>query len=454
MGWVKFPRLCSFEDLEPRRHFAAGAWPLSIREVVTDHGTELRVSGTAGHDRISVRALEDGSGYRLSNKGNFSRTVTGEFARIVVTGARGDDRIIIDVATDAVINGGNGNDTINGGRGRDSIYGGNGKDRVLGGAGDDVIVSIGDSRYDRTSGGPGLDSFWTDDHVKEVITDITPEETAANAVHRVGAFESVSSLDVLDAPTSNHLVGQNLPDPSTTMDVTYANFSDRPLFNDDVPVAQDVVQGDVGDCYFLVTLAAVAKANAQLIRQRVAALGDGTFAVRFLQDGLERYFRVDGELPANESGEPLFARLGASGAIWAPVMEKAYAFFRGGVGTYESLDSGWMSEGFAALGVESDELDTAHSGTDLLKFIDRELDAGGAVTFATDDVPDEIPLVEGHAYSIESIRLARSGRPLSVTLRNPWGKDGAGADGANDGYVTLNSADALSAMWTLVYARV
>ena len=43
---------------------------------------------------------------------------------------------------------------------------------------------------------------------------------------------------------------------------------------------------------------------------------------------------------------------------------------------------------------------------------------------------------------------------VGVRLRNPWGVDGAGSDGANDGYVTLTGAQALAAMSGAVSAAV
>ena len=37
-----------------------------------------------------------------------------------------------------------------------------------------------------------------------------------------------------------------------------------------------------------------------------------------------------------------------------------------------------------------------------------------------------------------------SGNVISITLRNPWGVDGAGNDGNNDGYVTITPAQAFA----------
>jgi hypothetical protein len=43
---------------------------------------------------------------------------------------------------------------------------------------------------------------------------------------------------------------------------------------------------------------------------------------------------------------------------------------------------------------------------------------------------------------------------VSLVLRNPWGSDGAGNDGANDGVVTVTLDQANAAFLGAVYARV
>jgi hypothetical protein len=47
-----------------------------------------------------------------------------------------------------------------------------------------------------------------------------------------------------------------------------------------------------------------------------------------------------------------------------------------------------------------------------------------------------------------------AGTLKSLVLRNPWGMDGAGSDGRNDGYVTLTAAQAYASWWGLMWANV
>jgi hypothetical protein len=58
------------------------------------------------------------------------------------------------------------------------------------------------------------------------------------------------------------------------------------------------------------------------------------------------------------------------------------------------------------------------------------------VTYAVGTVPAGAPLVGNHAYTVDHMGKDSKGNVV-IVLRNPWGVDGAGSDGANDGYVTV-----------------
>lgn len=49
-----------------------------------------------------------------------------------------------------------------------------------------------------------------------------------------------------------------------------------------------------------------------------------------------------------------------------------------------------------------------------------------------------MPLVDNHEYIVDKVTLDSNGTAVSITLRNPWGWDGAGSDSnTNDGIVTV-----------------
>lgn len=398
----------------------------------------------------------------LANKGGWSLVVPNQYVSIRINGARGNDMLIVDgtVTTNTILRGSNGDDTIMGGSGDDRIYGGYGRDRILGGAGDDTIVTVGDSVHDRVTGGAGFDTFWADSAKTEIITDVSTEESAHRAVNRIGAFYAAPTLksraDTIGAVASRDLAGQDLPDPAPAVpSMVYADFSGLPLFSSIGPLATDVGQGQIGDCYFLAPLASLAQQNPDLIRRLVVELGDGTFAVRF-ESGGTAYVRVDADLPTwRGETNPVYAALGAEGSMWVALIEKAFAFIRRGEATYASIDGGWLDEAYPLLGVTAKSINRDNTlSIDALARIKTELDAGAAMTWATYRVPAGIPLVSYHAYSIDAVHLDAAGRPSGLRLLNPWGTDGMGDDGADDGYITLTAQQAAAVFVGVEFAYV
>ena len=73
--------------------------------------------------------------------------------------------------------------------------------------------------------------------------------------------------------------------------------------------------------------------------------------------------------------------------------------------------------------------------------------ANRSVTFGTlGQVPAGTPLLSGHAYTVVGVDTDGAGNAIALRLRNPWGEDGAGNDGSNDGYVTVTPQQALDAL--------
>ncbi len=270
--------------------------------------------------------------------------------------------------------------------------------------------------------------------------------SSARALHRIASFLATPATEAGAAT----VFSSTLVDPATTKAaITYDNYADHPLFGTNGPTADDVSQGYLGDCYFLASLSAVAKVDPMEIRQTVADLGDGTYAVHFHRDSKDVYVRVNADLPSWSQGNLAYANFGANGSLWVAVIEKAYALFRGSTASYGSIESGWMSEAFDALGLDSSSVFTTRS---LTSQIDRFLKQGKAVTYATENVPANSGLISDHAYSVDHVVRNLRGHITAVVLRNPWGVDGAGSDGVDDGYVTVSARDLKTAFSGLVVA--
>jgi hypothetical protein len=443
------------EGLEARQLLAASPLIVSAAWVNGEH--QLQITGSKRADYIQVAPAA--GGFTVSN-GAWSTTVSGVFASIVVRVGKANDVVSIDpaITTPVSLFGGLGDDTLIGGAGDDSLYGQGGMDNLIGGAGNDVLVNIGDSRADIATGGAGVDSFWTDTASSEQITDASADEIASGALHRVASFRGFSTMR-RGVPRANRigldLNGGNLADPAVEAGAVYANFASDPLFASTGPSADDVDQGYVGDCWYLASLAATARTNPNAIRQTVVELGDGTYAVQFANaDGSKVFVRVDGDLPTASWGGMQYAGLGEENSLWVAIMEKAYATFRdGGAASYTDLDGGWMDEAFGDLGFESNAVWDASNGDDLLDQIAQELAAGKAVTMAINTPKNGAPLIGSHAYTVVSVDTDSQGRK-TIVLRNPWGIDGAGNDGVNDGYVRLTALQAFTSFWGVISANV
>jgi len=242
-----------------------------------------------------------------------------------------------------------------------------------------------------------------------------------------------------------------LADPITKSAThTYASFAGKPLFAAGGPTKDDLRQGGpIGDCYWMSTLAAMARVSPDRIRQLVVDLGDGTYAVHFQGNGGDDQFvRVDADLPTS-GGSLVYARRGAGNSIWSPIIEKAWTFFRDNKGTYASIEywhPEYLHSPYDALDVAVHKEDTVASywngstpgsGQNVLKAIKGELDAGLGVTISGPHPLDgTTQMVAGnyhsgaHAYMVESVAADFS----SITIRNPYATQGPNGDG----YTTIS----------------
>ena len=441
---------CTIEALEMRALLSGQ--PLSFGVDYNNSGPILRLNGSYADDQIVVS--HDESGFSVDNGDWWHIKVNQPFAGILVHGNNGNDSIVMDKSINIPVTlyGDAGNDTLAGGSGNDVLYGGTGSDSLDGGAGNDTLIDV-NSGNDTLSGGEGTDSFWLSAAAGQTTPDVTSQESAGGAVHRIRSFLGVktpAAKTTRAAPKlADPMLGKPL-DPSAGDGLKYSSFSYRPLFPSSGPGADDIHQGTVGDCYLMAGLAALAKANPNAIRQTITDLGDGTYAVRFYKKGQPAYVRVDAGLPLDASRRMPYAGLGRDGSLWAALVEKAYAMFRTGQNSYASLAGGYIEEVDAALGRKSKTVSRFSGGASLLKWVGSELAQGHAVALGTKD-PAGAPVLAQHAYSVDSV-VFRAGRPIGLRIRNPWGTDGVKNNSPDDGYVTLTSQQAVSCLWMAVSA--
>jgi calpain family cysteine protease/hemolysin type calcium-binding protein len=361
---------------------------------------------------------------------------SGSFAEIDVTCVSGDNNVTLDssVTDPAVLQGGSGNDKLTAGPGTTTLYAGTGASTLIAGSGSDTLIAL-NSLPDTLEGGSGVDSFWTTS--ESTLLNVSTTETAINAVHTLSdtlAAALSSGTAALDSPAIGNSGG------------IYTSFAADPLFSSTGPNIFDVIQGNLGDCWYMASLGAVAQTDPNQIRQDVVQLSDGTFLVRFFSGGTPVYEHVDATLPTNSGGGLLFAQLGQGNSIWAPIMEKALAAFRDGGNSYSNLGSGWMDEAYNDLGIVNSNAFYFSSANQMFQQIQTELEGGQAVTAGTLSVPSGTPLVANHAYSVVAVTTDANGDLTGLELRNPWGIVGISGYAGNNGYVTITPAQAFGSI--------
>jgi hypothetical protein len=207
--------------------------------------------------------------------------------------------------------------------------------------------------------------------------------------------------------------------------------------------ADDPLQGNVGDCYLVSSLASVAQAHPELLEKNLKTNRDGTYTVTFYaradMAGAAKpvSVTVDGDFP-QVGGTLEYISAREPRELWPLIYEKAYAVWKGGYGEIES--------GMGAMALEA--LTGARpayfpiTGDADPKAIFAQVkaavaDKGCVVALSQPFGSDVRNMVDDHAYSLLGV-VEKDGQQL-VKLRNPWGEKEPGADGKDDGTFTLTA---------------
>ncbi|HCA94363.1 MAG TPA: hypothetical protein DEP38_06755, partial [Cyanobacteria bacterium UBA9226] len=109
--------------------------------------------------------------------------------------------------------------------------------------------------------------------------------------------------------------------------------------------ANDVKQGDLGNCYFAAGMMAVARANPSLIRDLIDDNRDGTYNVKLYTDEGVKIFQVTPYFPSAAPGIPAYAGVGDQTKdlkeLWPMLLEKAYAQYKEGYGETGKGEGGY-----------------------------------------------------------------------------------------------------------------
>jgi hypothetical protein len=182
--------------------------------------------------------------------------------------------------------------------------------------------------------------------------------------------------------------------------------------------------------------------------------------VRFFrtEGGPAEYVRVDADLWVDEtSGNPEYAKLGLfEEALWVPIVEKAFAFFRRQDGAYASISGGNGSgSGSVILGANKDDqytIDPTYDAQAIIDWHNAGRPAGAIANYINSTVPQLLswiadrqeagrPVYTGnisgannntafvvdnwrrgqHIIMIDRVNFDSNGNPISLTLRDQIG---------------------------------
>src|ERR1700722_7062621 len=134
-----------------------------------------------------------------------------------------------------------------------------------------------------------------------------------------------SSATQLSDLIGKWVLGTDLPSSKVSVDgssfsVSYTP-SAKPLFTANGPSMSDINQGDLGDCYLLSSLAEVAGQNSSLISSMITSNGNGTYGVRFYENGVADYVTVNSSVTNQFNTGP---------DLWGSLVEKAYCELQAG----------------------------------------------------------------------------------------------------------------------------
>jgi hypothetical protein len=201
--------------------------------------------------------------------------------------------------------------------------------------------------------------------------------------------------------------------------------------------AGDIVQGQIGTCFLLGAMGAMASHRGKSL-PRIFIKYDvdvGVYGVRICLDGEWTYVIVDDWMPVDYNGDLMYAKCKDPQEVWVPILEKAYCKLHT---CYEMCDGGEASEALNCFfgGVTGKIVITKKhqdNPSSFFRVLKNAKDKGWLLTTSFVAQPgarsqgggkcgeDMLPcgLVGGHAYSVLKIVEAH-GNQL-VQCRNPWG---------------------------------
>lgn len=357
----------------------------------------LKLTGTDAGETIQLR---QGNGV-ISIAGTNGGVRASAVKSVYVDARGGNDTVDLrTVLVPCTVYGGSGNDYILGGENSDSLYGGDGNDIIFGMGGNDHL--FGNAGNDRLLGGAGTN-------------------------YLTGG----TGTDFMDAGNPGYIANENdgAPDYIATMYAAGNRYS-----------ADHVHQASQSyTCAFLSTIAGMARSgvnmSAYITYRGYDNYGVGQYDVRMWNG--RQWFNV--RVAFAGGTDETDCRPTADYASWAIIMNRAWERVHGNTG-------GSPADCLFALGRRSTTVYQNQMTTNTFAVIQNALARGNVVAGGTTSAPPN--LENDHAYTV--VQAVVSNGVRYVQLRNPWGMDGRGGNGPNDGYVWVTWNQFVANMYAVI----
>jgi hypothetical protein len=259
-----------------------------------------------------------------------------------------------------------------------------------------------------------------------------------------GTLLSGNTGGVLNKLVEKWFLGEDLPSLATTGATGYKLVKGS-LFGPGGPQATDVMQGNLADCYFMAPLASTALESPQTIQSMFTDNADGTWTVRFYNNGQADYVTVNAKLPVANGivvGADYGDRVNNPGnVLWVSLAEKAYAqvaeegwsraYDRDYVkawnkNSYAALNYGWACDSLQQINGTPGNI-TWIAGATQQQLINA-IDAHEKIALGSDDpasgtLPDGV--LANHYYAVTGYHTNAANQVVFDVL-NPYA-DGTGA---------------------------
>ncbi len=281
------------------------------------------------------------------------------------------------------------------------------------------------------------------DYVSNLANKVVNGNTA-NATYQGAALGNLtvgSSGQQLTQLTNKWFLGLDRP-VATIGGTTYSyQYAQGSLFVGG-PSYTDIRQGYVGTCYLLAGLAETAYRTPSVIQNMFIDNGDGTYTVRYYNNGRAEYTTVDRYLPVNQYGQLVFASMGerannAGNELWVALAEKAYAQLNASgwirsqsQNSYSALAAGYVGDAFKQITGRASSIGNTLSVSGII----AAYDSGSLIALATKFGGQLAPgVASGHAYALVGFDPTSQ----KFTLFNTWGIN----NGTIPGTLTLSAAE-------------